>query len=127
MAVLSENALKRALIAGYNVCIITGGSSPGVASRLGNIGIKDIYIGIEDKVETLRSYQKENILSAENIVYMGDDLPDFEVMKLVKYKACPKDANHEIKVICDYISPIKGGRGCARDLIEKVMRIQDKW
>jgi 3-deoxy-D-manno-octulosonate 8-phosphate phosphatase (KDO 8-P phosphatase) len=120
-------ALKQALLAGYNICIITGGSSSGVQKRLAKIGIEDIFLGVDDKPTVLQNFLEKKEINPEHVVYMGDDLPDFEAMQLVAYKACPKDAAHEIKNISDYISPIKGGRGCVRDIIEKVMRIQDKW
>ena len=120
-------ALKRALTAGYNICIITGGSSPGVKLRLANIGIRDIYLSVIDKVTVLKKYIADMDISPDQILYMGDDLPDLEVMQEVAYKACPKDAAFEIREISDYISPMDGGRGCVRDIIEKIMRIHDKW
>ena len=120
-------ALKMALSAGYNVCIITGGASQGVELRLSKIGIKDIYLGIMNKLPVLEKYMAAKNLQSENIMFMGDDLPDLECMLAIKYRSCPKDASHDIKKICDYISPIEGGRGCVRDVIEKIMRVQGKW
>ena len=120
-------ALKRAHKAGYTICIITGGSSKGVHHRLSNIGIKYIYSGIMDKVPTLKKFLEETEIDPDQAIYMGDDLPDLDVMKIIGNTACPKDAAHEIKSISNYISPIKGGEGCVRDIIEKIMRIQDKW
>lgn len=123
-------ALKKAVQEGYRVVIITGGKSEGVATRLRNLGIKDIYSGISDKLEQYEEYLLLNDISSdeeEGILYMGDDLPDYEVMRRVGLPVCPNDAAPEIINIARYISPIKGGYGCARDVIEKVLKLNGKW
>lgn len=120
-------ALKRAIEAGYKVCIITGGKSEGVVARLKGLGIKDIYKGISDKLEAFDEYIYAYDIDPAAILYMGDDLPDYEVMRRVGLPACPTDAAHEILAIAQYVSPIKGGGGCVRDVIEKVMRIKGNW
>lgn len=120
-------ALKAAIESGYNVCIISGGSNEGVRIRLQNLGVSDVHLGTPDKVKTLNEYIEKHNIKHENVLYMGDDIPDFHVMKLVGLPTCPQDAVPEIKNICRYISHVKGGRGAARDVIEQVMKVQGKW
>ncbi|HEY1197064.1 MULTISPECIES: KdsC family phosphatase [Flavobacterium] len=120
-------ALKAAIESGYNVCIISGGSNEGVRIRLNNLGVKDIHLGTPDKVKTFKEYTEKHNIKHENVLYMGDDIPDFHVMKLVGLPTCPQDSTPEIKNICRYISHVKGGRGAARDVIEQVMKVQGKW
>jgi len=120
-------AMKAAIESGYNVCIISGGSNEGVRIRLKNLGITDIYLGSPDKVETFKEYCELYSISPENVLYMGDDIPDFHVMKLVGLPTCPQDSAPEIKSISNYISHINGGKGAVRDVIEQVMKVQGKW
>jgi len=120
-------ALKTAIDNGYQVCIISGGTNEGVKVRLRNLGVTDIYLGVHDKVEQLEEYLEIYNIDRTNVLYMGDDIPDFHVMKTVGLPACPKDAVQEIKDISLYISQKKGGNGCVRDVIEQVMKVQDKW
>ncbi|WP_166924091.1 KdsC family phosphatase [Flavobacterium poyangense] len=120
-------AMKAAVESGYNVCIISGGSNEGVRVRLRNLGIKDIHLGTPDKVETFKEYTDTYNIKPEQVLYMGDDIPDFHVMKLVALPTCPQDASPEIKNICRYVSHVKGGKGAVRDVIEQVMKVQGKW
>jgi 3-deoxy-D-manno-octulosonate 8-phosphate phosphatase (KDO 8-P phosphatase) len=120
-------ALKTAVDMGYNVCIITGGSNASVKSRLEGLGIKDIYLGAHNKIEQMNQYIDTHNLSLENILYMGDDIPDYPSMALVGLPTCPKDAVQEIQKISKYISQKRGGKGCVRDVIEQVLKVQDKW
>lgn len=120
-------ALKKAVQSGYTVCIISGGKNEGVRKRLQGLGLTDIYLGIENKVECLDEFFDIYDIDPQNTAYMGDDIPDTHPMKLVGLPACPQDAAPEVKVISTYISHIKGGEGCARDLIEQVMKVQGKW
>jgi 3-deoxy-D-manno-octulosonate 8-phosphate phosphatase (KDO 8-P phosphatase) len=120
-------ALKEAVIAGYYVVIISGGKSQSVKTRLENLGVKDVFLGIENKTEKLNSIRHDYNLSIDEILYMGDDLPDFKVMKQVGIPTCPADAVPEIKDLSVYISPFKGGEGCVRDVIEQVMRLKKQW
>lgn len=120
-------ALKAAVESGYNVCIISGGSNEGVRVRLRNLGITDIHLGSPDKVETYKEYIELYNIKPEEVLYMGDDIPDFHVMKLVGLPVCPQDASPEIKVISKYISHKNGGKGAAREVIEQVMKVQGKW
>ncbi len=120
-------ALKTAVDAGFNVCIISGGSNEGVRSRLSKLGITDIYLGAHNKIDQYQEILKKYSLSPDNVLYMGDDIPDYPVMNLVGLPCCPKDAAIEIQNISKYVSQKNGGKGCARDVIEQVLKVQDKW
>ena len=120
-------AMKAALESGYNVCIISGGNNEGVRIRLRNLGITDIHLGASNKVETFKEYTELYNIKPENVLYMGDDIPDYHVMKLVGLPTCPQDASPEIKEISNYISHKNGGKGAVRDVIEQVMKVQGKW
>ncbi|MCA0931516.1 HAD-IIIA family hydrolase [Lutimonas saemankumensis] len=120
-------ALKTAVQEGFNVCIISGGTNEAVKSRLRGLGITDIYLGAHNKTEQLDEYLDIYDINPENVLYMGDDIPDIPVMKLCGLPACPKDAVPEVQRISGYISQKRGGKGCVRDVIEQVLKVQDKW
>jgi len=119
--------LQMAVKNGYRVLIISGGYSEEVKNRLEKLGIENVQMGIENKNQFLSLYLEENKLKWEEILYMGDDLPDLPLMKQVGLSCCPNDAVNEIKAVVKYISPVKGGWGCVRDVIEKVLKINDHW
>ncbi|MBK8492302.1 MAG: HAD-IIIA family hydrolase [Saprospirales bacterium] len=127
MNVRDGYALKRAVAQDYRIGIITGGSSTGVTSRLRQLGIEDIYTGVENKKEAYEDFLQKHQIDEETILYMGDDVPDYEVMRRVGLPTCPRNAAPEILEISQYVSPIEGGYGCVRDVIEKVLRIHGKW
>ncbi len=120
-------ALKTAQHAGYNVCIISGGTNEGVRMRLRDLGITNIFLGVQDKVEKLDEFFDIYAINPVNALYMGDDIPDLYPMKLVGMPCCPQDAAAEIKEISRYVSHKKGGKGCVRDVIEQVLKVQGKW
>ncbi|MGL5111355.1 MAG: KdsC family phosphatase [Flavobacterium sp.] len=120
-------AIKTAVDNGYNVCIISGGSNEGVRVRLRNLGVTDIHLGTPDKVATFDEYTDVYQINPAQVLYMGDDIPDYHVMKLVGLPTCPQDACPEIKSISAYISHKNGGKGAVRDVIEQVMKVQGKW
>jgi len=121
-------ALQLAIKKGYEVLVISGGTSEGsVQNRLNKLGIQQIYMGIKDKVKVLQDFMYSQQFNAAQILYMGDDLPDLEAMKLASLPTCPADAAPEIKSVSHYISPFKGGEGCVRDVIEKVLKLNDHW
>ena len=120
-------AITMALKAGYNIAIISGGNSKSVLHRFNYLGIQDVFLGVDDKIQVLRKYFSDKNLSRDNVLYMGDDLPDYEVMNECGIATCPADAVHEIKEIVDYISDRNGGDGCVRDIIEQVMRVRGDW
>jgi 3-deoxy-D-manno-octulosonate 8-phosphate phosphatase (KDO 8-P phosphatase) len=120
-------ALKTAVDRGYNVCIISGGTNDAVKMRLKGLGISDIFLGAHNKTDQLEEYLNAHNIKTENVLYMGDDIPDLPVMQMVGLPACPNDAVQEIQNISKYISQKKGGSGCVRDVIEQVLKVQDKW
>ena len=120
-------ALQLAVKKGYRVVVISGGNSPEVQERLRKLGVNEVYMGVENKLEKLVLYMQGNNLAKEEILFMGDDIPDYNVMQFAGLACCPSDAVNEIKQICKYISPLKGGEGCARDVIEKVLKLNGKW
>lgn len=120
-------ALQLAVKKGYNVAIISGGNSASMNKRFEALKIKDFFLGVENKVEVLKNFMNEKGIKPENILYMGDDIPDFKPMKEVGVPCCPADASPEIKSISIYISDKYGGKGCVRDVIEQTMKIQDNW
>lgn len=127
MNVKDGYALKCAVDAGLRVCIISGGSSEGVRKRLKGLGISDIYLGAHNKIEQFNELQEKYNLNSENVLYMGDDIPDYPVMTKIGLACCPKDAAPEIQQISSYVSHKKGGHGCVRDVIEQILKVQGKW
>jgi 3-deoxy-D-manno-octulosonate 8-phosphate phosphatase (KDO 8-P phosphatase) len=120
-------AIESALKAGYGISIISGGNQEGVFKRLSFLRISNIHLGVKDKVATFQLLCTEQQIDPKTVLYMGDDLPDFDVMQYVGLPTCPADAVPEIKEIAAYISHVNGGEGCVRDVIEKVMRAQQTW
>ena len=120
-------ALQLAVKLGYNVVIISGGISKSVENRFDALKIKDVFLGVSDKLTVFENYLKEKNIQPEQVVYMGDDIPDYKVMQKVGVPVCPADATEEIKNISVYISDKKGGEGCVRDILEQVMKVQGKW
>lgn len=120
-------ALQMAVKKGYQVLIVSGGNSPQVFDRLEKLGITDIYMSVADKKSFIAAHIKEYKLSKEQVLFMGDDLPDLPVMSIVGLPCCPANAVPEIKEAVEYISPINGGEACVRDVIEKVLKLNDHW
>ena len=120
-------AMKAAVENGYTVCIISGGSNEGVRVRLRNLGITDIHLGVPNKVETFEEFIDVYNIKPEQVLYMGDDIPDYQIMREVGVATCPEDAVEEIKSISDYISHKEGGKGAVRDILQQVMKVQNKW
>jgi 3-deoxy-D-manno-octulosonate 8-phosphate phosphatase (KDO 8-P phosphatase) len=127
MNVKDGYALQLAVKRGYDVVIISGGASEEVADRLNKLGVSEVFMRVIDKAAVLQGYLEKKRLSWEEVLFMGDDIPDLEVMKKVGMACCPADAVHEIKEISAYISPINGGLGCGRDVIEKVLKMRGNW
>ncbi len=120
-------ALQLALKSDLCVAVITGGNSPIVRGVLQESGLKHIYMASSKKIKDLEHFMQNTGIKAEEILYMGDDIPDYEALNLVGVATCPKDAAAEIKAICKYISPKKGGKGCVRDVVEQVLKAQGYW
>ena len=119
--------IRKAIKKGYNVCIITLGNSKMFEKMMNYLGVSDIYSLAENKLETLNSYCLSKNITLENVLYMGDDMPDIDCIKSSSIGACPKDAISEIRENSDYISHVKGGEGCVRDVIEQVLKINNDW
>lgn len=120
-------ALKAAVVKGYKVCIITGGRNEAVRQRLNDLGITDVYLNAADKTGFMQEYMTKNQLTAAQVLYMGDDIPDIPVMKMAGLACCPQDAVPEVKAISHYISHRNGGDSCVRDVIEQVLKVHGKW
>ena len=120
-------AMQLAVRNGIRMAIITGGKSPEVKERLQGLGITDIYLGASSKMESYEDLKMCYDLKDDEILYMGDDLPDYDIMKIVALAAAPQDAAPEIKSVADYVSPVNGGIGCVRDVLEQLLKIQGKW
>lgn len=120
-------AIEKAIQAGYNLIIISGGFEESVHKRLTFLGIKDIFLGVKDKIDVFNKLLTDKLIHPSQILYMGDDIPDMKVLKLVGLPTCPNDAVDDIKEICKYVSNFNGGRGAVRDVIEKTMKAQGKW
>jgi 3-deoxy-D-manno-octulosonate 8-phosphate phosphatase (KDO 8-P phosphatase) len=120
-------ALQLAVKKGYEVIIISGGSSPEVEERLYKLGLRDIHMRVTNKWELLQRLLAAKKISVEQVMFMGDDVPDLDCMRKVGLSAAPADAAIDITTVAQYISPYKGGEGAARDIIEKIMRAQGTW
>ncbi len=120
-------ALKVAIEMGYRICVISGGNNPAVKWRLEGLGVSDIYLGAHNKMDQFTEFLKKNDIDPAQVLYMGDDIPDLPVMKMSGLPTCPKDAVPEIRDISLYVSQKNGGKGCVRDVIEQVLKVQDKW
>ncbi|ULQ57567.1 HAD-IIIA family hydrolase [Flavihumibacter rivuli] len=120
-------ALQLAIKKGYRILVISGGTSEAVRLRLNKLGITDVFLKVEDKIAVLEAYREKHSLHWMEMLYMGDDIPDYGVMKMAGLACAPADAAPEIKHIAHYISPYKGGEGCVREVIEKVMKLRGDW
>ena len=120
-------AIKYALNKGFKIAIISGGKDKGLEIRLQDLGIKNIFLGFTDKERPFNDFIKNEDIKPNDILYMGDDIPDIKIMKKVLLATCPNDAVIDVKEISDYVSPKKGGQGCVREIIEQVLRVQNKW
>jgi 3-deoxy-D-manno-octulosonate 8-phosphate phosphatase (KDO 8-P phosphatase) len=120
-------AMKKAVEEGFFTGIITGGSSQAVKERFNSLGVTDVYLGQYNKIEALDDFCAKYSLDYSQILYMGDDLPDYEVLMVVGFSACPADAATEVINLVNYVSDKKAGEGCVRDIIEQVLKVQKKW
>ncbi|MCQ2199830.1 MAG: HAD hydrolase family protein [Paludibacteraceae bacterium] len=120
-------AMQYAVKKGLKLAIITGGKTEAVRKRFLGLGIEDVYMASAVKIKDYKDFLERNNLKPEEVLYVGDDIPDFEVLQACGFPCCPADAAPEIKEICCYISPKNGGEGVGRDVIEQVMKAQGKW
>lgn len=120
-------AIKLAARAGLKCIAISGGQSEGVRIRLGNLGFEQVVLGVDDKMEVYEHLVESLQLDEGAILYMGDDLPDYPVMRRVGLPVCPRNAAPEVLELAQFVSSRDGGDGCVREVVEKLLRIQDKW
>lgn len=121
------HAIKHASTKNYRIAVLSGSTSKQVKERLHYLGIKDVFMTVPDKKEKFLKYIKKHSLKPEEVLYMGDDIPDYKCMQIAGLPCCPADAATEIKQVAKYVSPFKGGEGCVRDVIEKVLKLHGKW
>lgn len=129
MSVKDGYALQLAAKNGYRIAIITGGRSESVKERFISLGLheEDIFLGSHNKMEVFQGFMKKNDLDPSHVLYMGDDIPDYEVMKIVGLSCCPQDATADIKEVSSYVSFKDGGQGCVRDILEQLLRLNGQW
>ena len=127
MSIKDGFALQLAVKTGYRVLAVSGSSPSPVIDRLNKLGISDVHMSVLNKQSFIASYVEKNELKKEEVLYMGDDMPDLPAMSVVGLSSCPADAVSEILQVAKYISPLNGGHGCVRDVIEKVLRANDQW
>jgi 3-deoxy-D-manno-octulosonate 8-phosphate phosphatase (KDO 8-P phosphatase) len=120
-------ALHLARKKGYRIAVISGAKADCMVHRLKALQITDVFLGIEKKLETFKSYLQKNGIDSSHVLFMGDDIPDYELMLASGLSSCPADAAEEIKKVARYISHFAGGKGCVRDVIEQVLKVQGKW
>ena len=120
-------AIQLAVKHGLKIAILTGANVSSIRRRYEGLGVEDIYTGCAVKIETYDKFLNKYGISDDEVMYMGDDIPDLEIMRRVGCPVCPKDACNEIKSISLYVSDLIGGHGCGRDVIEQVLRAQGKW
>lgn len=120
-------ALQLAVKCGIHIAIITGGNTSAVRVRYEALGIQDIFMGSSVKIKDYRKWKKSRNLNDDEILYMGDDIPDLDVLNTCGLSTCPADAVSEVKASCKYISPYAGGAGAGRDVIEQVLKAKELW
>lgn len=120
-------AMQLAVKKGYRMAVISGGTSEAIRHRMHGLKIMDVFIKVEHKIQVYHDYLKKHNLRREEVLFMGDDIPDLQIMKEAGVAICPADAAEEIKALSHYISHLKGGEGCVRDIVEQVLKVQGKW
>lgn len=127
MHVRDSYAIHYAVKKGIHFAVITGGNSEVVRERMVYLGVTDVFTAAADKLIVFNEFVQSKKIDPATILYIGDDIPDYEVMKKVGLAVCPADAVEEIKRIAHYISPLKGGHGMVREILEQLLKVQDKW
>ena len=120
-------ALQLAAKLGFKICIITGGKNESIRLRYEKLGIHDIYLGASHKLDIFTEWMNQNGLTASNVIYMGDDIPDLKCMRVAGLPCCPQDACYEARETAHYVSRFTGGYGCVRDVVEQVLKAQGLW
>jgi 3-deoxy-D-manno-octulosonate 8-phosphate phosphatase (KDO 8-P phosphatase) len=125
--VKDEYSIQLAIKLGFKVFVITGGTNSHIQKRLERLGVTKFIDSCSNKLKAFDQLKNEFDLNNETTLYMGDDIPDYQLMKIIGLAACPQDASNEIKEISSYQSPYNGGEGCVRDVIEQTLKVQSKW
>lgn len=120
-------AIQLAVKHGYKIAIITGGNTEAVRKRFEGLGVQDVIMGASVKIEYFNKWLERNNLQPEEVVYVGDDIPDIEVMQVAGLSVAPADAAPEVKAVAKYISPNNGGYGVGREIVEQVMKANGEW
>lgn len=120
-------AIQLAIKKGLNIAIISGGRSVSMQKRFEALNVVDVFLGVDNKFNKFEEYLKSKNVTTDEVLYMGDDIPDYHVMKASALATCPADAAEEIKAIAHYISKYNGGEGCVRDIIEQVLKVKGLW
>ncbi len=120
-------AMRKASAEGFNVFIISGGESQSMRKRLEYLDVTEIFMAVGDKLSVYKTLKEKYNLKNKEVIFMGDDIPDYDLMNVVGIPTCPKDACQEIKDVADYISHYKGGKGAVRDVIEQTLKVHKKW
>jgi 3-deoxy-D-manno-octulosonate 8-phosphate phosphatase (KDO 8-P phosphatase) len=120
-------ALQLAVKKGYTVMVISGGNSPEAKERLLKLGVDQVWMSVKDKLTLLKTLLDEKNIPMSEVLYMGDDIPDLEVMQTVGFACCPADAAKDIRLASKYISPYSGGQACVRDVVEQVLKLRGDW
>ncbi|HBC77843.1 MAG TPA: 3-deoxy-D-manno-octulosonate 8-phosphate phosphatase [Bacteroidales bacterium] len=120
-------AIQLAVKKGYRVAVISGSNAKEYIKRLKLLGVRDIYLNSRSKVEHFKSFLNKYNIQKSDVLFMGDDIPDYGVMRLAGIPVCPADADSEIRQVALYISDKRGGEGCVRDVIEQVLRLHNNW
>ena len=127
MSIKDGFALQLAIKKGYHIVVLSGANSEAAKTRLNKLGIHAVFLQVEDKKNRLDEYLREQGILWEEVLFMGDDIPDYEAMKHAGISSAPSDAAAVIRQLAKYISPCKGGEGCVRDVIEKVLTLRGDW
>lgn len=127
MSIRDGYALQKAVRSDIKVGVISGGGYPPVRDRLEKLGVQDVQLDIQDKEEAFHRFLEKNQLKAEEVLFMGDDIPDIPVLKEAGLAACPYDAVQEVRSVCSFVSNKKGGEGCVRDAVEQTLRAKGVW
>jgi len=120
-------AIQLAVKVGLRICIITGAKTENIRKRYDALGVKDIYLASSVKIGDYEDYLWRNRLKDDEVMYMGDDIPDIEILRRVGCPVCPRDAAPDVCNVCTYISSYEGGCGCVRDVLEQILRARGRW
>ncbi|MEP7377492.1 MAG: 3-deoxy-D-manno-octulosonate 8-phosphate phosphatase [Chitinophagaceae bacterium] len=127
MSIRDGYALQLAVKKGYRLLVVSGADSSPVTERMNKLGVTEIHMAVSNKKDFVEKYMTANRLLAEEVLFMGDDIPDYSAMSIVGLPACPADAVAEIRAISKYVSPVTGGYGSVRDVIEQVLKLNGHW